>query len=67
LFRLDLLRAALEACAEKAGEVTDEAMAMESAGRRPRLVAGRKSNIKVTFPEDLALAGFWLSRQETER
>ena len=37
---------------------------MERAGLQPRLVRGRESNIKVTFPEDLRLAEFWLARLE---
>ena len=37
---------------------------MERAGFHPRLVRGRESNIKVTFPEDLALAEFWLAQRE---
>jgi len=67
LFRLDLLAQALGACAEKGVEITDEASAMEMAGHRPRLVHGRESNLKVTYPDDLALADFWLTRQENER
>lgn len=67
VFRLDLLRAALAQCVEKGVDTTDEAAAMEAAGFRPRLVAGRESNIKVTYPDDLALAEFWLARQEHER
>lgn len=67
LFRLDLLRNALEACAAKGVDVTDEASAMEAGGYHPRLVTARQSNLKVTYPEDLALAEFWLSRQESER
>ena len=39
---------------------TDEAQAMENAGFSPKLVAGRASNIKITVPDDLALAGFYL-------
>jgi 2-C-methyl-D-erythritol 4-phosphate cytidylyltransferase len=64
MFRLDLLLAALEDCAARGVEVTDEAAAMESAGRRPRLVQGSESNLKVTVPDDLALAEFWLTRME---
>jgi 2-C-methyl-D-erythritol 4-phosphate cytidylyltransferase len=65
LFRLDLLRGALE----KAGgdAPADEADAMERAGYKPRLVRGRESNIKLTYPEDVPLAEFWLSRQEYVR
>jgi 2-C-methyl-D-erythritol 4-phosphate cytidylyltransferase len=35
---------------------TDEASALEQVGLRPRLVMGSAANIKVTYPEDLALA-----------
>ncbi|HWU68494.1 MAG TPA: 2-C-methyl-D-erythritol 4-phosphate cytidylyltransferase [Stenotrophobium sp.] len=66
MFRLDLLNAALRECAERGLEVTDEASAMERAGYKPRLVRGRESNIKVTYPEDLPLAEFWLARQEQQ-
>jgi 2-C-methyl-D-erythritol 4-phosphate cytidylyltransferase len=36
--------------------ITDEASAMEAAGLAPRLVRGDFENIKVTWPEDFALA-----------
>jgi hypothetical protein len=36
--------------------VTDEAGAIEGLGLKPRLVMGDSRNIKVTFPEDLAIA-----------
>ena len=36
--------------------VTDESSAMEAMGLRPRLVAGRAENFKVTYPEDFVLA-----------
>ncbi len=62
LFRLDLLRSALEH--ENAASFSDEASAMERAGHKPLLVRGRESNLKVTYPEDLPLAEFWLSRRE---
>lgn len=64
LFRLDLLTRALGECASRDIAVTDEASAMERAGFHPRLVRGRESNIKVTYPEDLALAEFWLQQRE---
>lgn len=65
LFRLQPLMQALRECDERGLEVTDEASAMERAGYKPRLVRGRESNIKVTYPEDLRLAEFWLSQQES--
>ena len=66
LFRLDLLRKALSESAQRNLQVTDEASAMEGAGYAPRLVRGRESNLKVTYPEDLVLADFWLQRQELQ-
>jgi 2-C-methyl-D-erythritol 4-phosphate cytidylyltransferase len=66
LFRLDLLMAALQDCARHGLEITDESSAMERAGYKPRLVRGLESNIKVTYPEDLRLAEFWLAQQEMQ-
>ncbi|ACX81780.1 2-C-methyl-D-erythritol 4-phosphate cytidylyltransferase [Aggregatibacter actinomycetemcomitans] len=62
-FRADLLRDALTRAKQQQFAVTDEASAMELAGFRPHLVAGRSDNIKVTRPEDLALAEFYLTRK----
>ena len=42
--------------------ITDEAMAMERLGLKPRLVEGSEDNIKVTTQADLALAEFILKR-----
>lgn len=61
-FRSDLLIKALELANQQGFAVTDEASAMELAGFRPHLVEGVSSNIKVTRPEDLALAEFYLGR-----
>ena len=61
-FRADLLRAALISALQQGLAVTDEASAMELAGFRPHLVAGRSDNLKITRPEDLALAEFYLSQ-----
>lgn len=44
-------------------EPTDEAGAMERAGRRPLLVEGCSTNIKITGPGDLDLAEFILRRR----
>jgi 2-C-methyl-D-erythritol 4-phosphate cytidylyltransferase len=61
-FRRGALLAALEAAAADGVAVTDEAMAMERAGARVRLVEGREDNIKVTTPADLAFVEFLVSR-----
>jgi 2-C-methyl-D-erythritol 4-phosphate cytidylyltransferase len=44
--------------------VTDEASAIEALGLKPKLVAGNPRNIKVTYPEDLALAQLILRSYE---
>lgn len=64
MFRFGALFAALQQGLEDQPEaITDEASAMERAGWRPRVVAGRADNIKITVPEDLVLAEFILARQ----
>ncbi|HBG50933.1 MAG TPA: 2-C-methyl-D-erythritol 4-phosphate cytidylyltransferase, partial [Gammaproteobacteria bacterium] len=55
------LRAALTSAARERVPVTDEAQAMERAGHAVRLVPGRADNLKITYPEDLALAEAVLS------
>jgi 2-C-methyl-D-erythritol 4-phosphate cytidylyltransferase / 2-C-methyl-D-erythritol 2,4-cyclodiphosphate synthase len=56
MFRLGLLRQALQAANEAGREPTDEAQAVEWLGHAPRLVAGSPANLKVTTPADLQLA-----------
>jgi 2-C-methyl-D-erythritol 4-phosphate cytidylyltransferase len=58
------LRSALVKGKEHGAVITDEASAMELAGFRPKMVEGRADNIKVTRPEDLALAALYLQQQE---
>lgn len=65
MFRLALLREAMEKALQEERLVTDEAQALELTGRRPLLVQGHGDNIKVTRPEDLPLAEFFISQQET--
>lgn len=60
--RLGLLRDALARAQEAGITVTDEAMALERMGLRPRLVEGRDDNLKVTTPADLALVDILLSQ-----
>ena len=68
LFRRGELADALRAAQAAGVVVTDEAMAFERLGRRPRLVAGRADNLKVTTPADLAIAGAILAhRSEGQR
>ena len=66
MFRIRELAVNLDA-ALAAGECpTDEAAAMERAGAHPLLVMGDRSNIKITGPDDLALAQFILQQQSLE-
>ena len=66
LFRYQMLCAALAGAAGRDPPTTDEAAAAEAAGHRPRVVAGRRDNIKITWPGDLALAEAILARQAEE-
>jgi len=63
MFRYGLLQAALVKAIEDGYEVTDEASAMEHAGHRPLMVKGHADNIKITRPEDLPLAEYYLQQQ----
>ena len=63
-FRTTLLRDAIQQGQSQGLPITDEASAMELAGWRPLMVEGRADNIKVTRPEDLALAALFLTQQE---
>jgi 2-C-methyl-D-erythritol 4-phosphate cytidylyltransferase len=62
MFRYGLLKTALEE-AEGNPAVTDEASALELMGLTPKIVEGRPDNIKITRPEDLALAQFYFDQQ----
>jgi 2-C-methyl-D-erythritol 4-phosphate cytidylyltransferase len=53
MFRAGLLMQALQ---RAKGTPTDEAAAVEQMGLKPRLVAGSRENLKVTWAEDLAIA-----------
>ena len=61
MFRAGLLAAALR---EARGTVTDEASAVEQMGLAPRLVIGSRQNLKVTYPEDIAIAAALLGGRE---
>lgn len=66
MFRLGHLTRALEAAEPRGFDgITDEASAMEALGFKPRLVEGRASNFKVTYPQDFALAEAILAHRKT--
>ena len=60
MFRMGLL---MQALSQTPG-ATDEAAAVESLGLRPRLVLGSRQNLKVTYPEDVAIAEAILSQRQ---
>jgi 2-C-methyl-D-erythritol 4-phosphate cytidylyltransferase len=66
VFRFGVLLRALEQALSAGRVPTDEAQAIEWTGQRPRLVAGRADNIKVTSGEDLALAAAILLTRSQE-
>jgi len=53
MFRHGLLLQALS----RTAKLTDECGAIEALGLKPKLVQGSTANLKVTYPEDLQLAG----------
>ncbi|WP_404355425.1 2-C-methyl-D-erythritol 4-phosphate cytidylyltransferase [Methylotuvimicrobium sp. KM1] len=63
MFRYGKLKQALEASVGNPA-VTDEASALELLGFQPKIVEGRPDNIKITRPEDLPLAQFYLEQQQ---
>lgn len=62
MFRHGLLQEALRRV--DMNEVTDESAAVEKLGHRPQLVMGSPSNLKVTRPEDLPIAEFFLKTRQ---
>jgi len=63
MFRYGLLKESLERALANNFAVTDEASALEFSGYQALLVEDRRDNIKVTRPEDLAMAEAILAYQ----
>lgn len=63
MFRLGYLFQAIKKALDQNILITDESSAIEMSGQHPRLVEGHADNIKLTRPEDLALAEFYLQQQ----
>lgn len=60
MFRFGLLYRAL---ASFDGSPTDEAQAVEALGLQPKLVAGSLRNMKITYPQDLALMEILIQKE----
>lgn len=67
MFRLQALKSALDFAKQQHLTVTDEASAMELVGLKPMMVEGHADNIKITIPQDLALASLFLQLQHREK
>jgi 2-C-methyl-D-erythritol 4-phosphate cytidylyltransferase len=63
VFRLGPLQDAIEAMQDAEQTVTDESQAMEAIGVRPWLIRGRRSNLKLTYPEDFEVVESVLSQR----
>ncbi len=66
VFRYDLLMEAFKKAREEDYEGTDEASLVEHLGREVTIVPGSTRNIKITTPDDLLLAGFYLEQENEE-
>lgn len=55
-FKRDLIIKAFRQSGRSGEEITDDAMLVEKAGRRVKLIMGSYRNIKITSPQDLAIA-----------
>jgi 2-C-methyl-D-erythritol 4-phosphate cytidylyltransferase len=60
-FRLDIIKAAHSKAIEEGLTATDDASLVESIGQTVRVIEGERMNIKITTPEDLAVARAYLS------
>lgn len=63
MFPAAALESALATALAAGATITDEASALEWLGEQPLLVEGHADNIKITHPEDLALARFYLTQE----
>ena len=62
-FRYDLLRRAYDSAQASGFEATDDSSLVERLGAPVQIVEGGARNIKITTPQDLALAEILISRQ----
>lgn len=63
LFPYSLLKNSLEKALADQQKITDEASAMEYCGFQPQMVMGHYDNIKVTHPDDIAIASAIINHQ----
>ena len=64
VFRLALLRDALEDAARRGRTFTDDCAAVEAQGHTVRATRGSYDNLKITTPEDLTVAAALIAKEE---
>ena len=67
MYKTSELKQAIEQAQSKGMPITDESSAIEHAGLPSLLVSASRENIKITQPEDLALAAFYLEQQRMNK
>jgi len=63
MFRIGLLKRALEKVVQDKVHITDEAEAIERLGCSIKIIPSSKSNIKITHTDDLQLANYYLNKE----
>jgi 2-C-methyl-D-erythritol 4-phosphate cytidylyltransferase len=63
MFKTDELTSAIEKALDDGIAITDEASAIEYANLPSLLIPASSENIKITHPNDLALAEFYINKQ----
>lgn len=66
MYKTGELTRAIEQALENGGNITDEASAIEQAKLPSLLISASSENIKITQPNDLALAEFYLNKQKNK-
>lgn len=65
-FAFDLVQQAYQQSKAEGWETTDDASVVEKYGHPVATVTGSRQNLKITEPDDLLLAEWWLTRQSSE-
>jgi len=63
VFQASILKAALQSAIDAEAPITDDCSAVERLGKEVYLTPGWRENIKITTPEDLAVAEAFLRRR----
>jgi 2-C-methyl-D-erythritol 4-phosphate cytidylyltransferase len=66
-FRYDVLKKAFDEAQAEGFTGTDEASLVERMGHDVAVVMGSPKNIKITTPDDLELAEFFISQEDRRR